>query len=127
MEIWMYILIAVAVVLVIGLVVFLVLKANKKKKIEAAEKEVQEKISSSTSELADKFGGNDNILEITKSGSRVTVLVKDPLKIEKEAIKETIDNVMFMGSKVVFVIGSDSEIFKNLLESKVEESKKAGE
>ena len=51
-------------------------------------------------------------------GSRVTVLIKDIEKVNKEEIQKQFDSVMFMGNKIVFVIGSMSEEFSALLKEK---------
>ena len=115
MEPYVYIIIAVAAALLIALVVLGIIRYNKKKKIEAADKAVDEKVEQSASKLALCFGGNDNIKQITTAGSRVTVLLEDPTKVNKEEINQELANVMFMGNKVVFVIGSKSEDFSNLL------------
>ena len=84
---------------------------------------VDEKVKSSAKELSDKFGGRDNIVEITQRGSRVIVSVRDPLKVHKEEITSALDSVMFMDKKIVFVIGTKSEQFKELLEQSVGKTK----
>lgn len=118
---WALILIiVVAAVVLFLLVFFLVRHIVHKNKIKASEKEVEEKVKTSASSLAPCFGGNDNIKEITQRGSRVTVLVNDPEKVDKEKINATLSSVMYMGNKVVFVIGSKSEEFKKLLEENVD-------
>ncbi len=115
--------IVIAIVVVVAVVVVLiVLHLNKKKKIAESEKKADEKIKSSAAEVSDKFGGRDNIKDISSKGSRVTVRVIDAEKVDKKAITETLEQVMFMGEKVVFVIGSKSEEFKQLLEENVDKN-----
>jgi hypothetical protein len=46
------------------------------------------------------------------------VLLWDPSKVDKAGIQAVISNAMFMGNKVVFVIGSDSKKFQELLSAK---------
>ena len=111
-------LIPLFVIITLILAIYLV-KQNKKKKKENAEKKIDSEIKEVTSSLKDKFGGKDNILEISSKGSRVTVLLKDISLINKDEINKTFDNVMFMSNKVVFLIGSDSEKFKQLLEDNI--------
>ncbi len=65
------------------------------------------------------FGGNDNIRQISAKGSRVTVRVLDPTKVDRKGIATIIDNAMYMGDKVVFVIGTESQEFTRLLEENV--------
>lgn len=113
-----YIFGGVAAVVLIALIIFLVLHFIKKKKIEESEREVSKKVDDVTSSLSSLFGGNDNIEEIKKMGSRVTVLIKDIEKVNKEEIQKQFDSVMFMGNKIVFVIGSMSEEFSALLKEK---------
>ena len=84
---------------------------------------VEEKVKTSAKELSDKFGGRDNIVEITQRGSRVIVSVREPLKVHKDEITATLDSVMFMDKKIVFVIGTKSEQFKKLLEENVGKAK----
>ena len=74
-------------------------------------------------ELSDKFGGRENIVEIVQKGSRVIVTVKDPVAVDKDEISRSLDSVMFMSNKIVFVIGTKSEQFKALLEENVGKSK----
>ena len=123
-KVGLYVTLAVVIlviILCIFLIVHILMKNAKKKK---AEKSVEEKLTTSTSQLADKFGGKDNIEKIQTSLSRVTVIVKDPQKIDKEGIQSILPGSLYMGNKVVFVIGSDSEKFKKLLEENVDKIEK---
>lgn len=122
MEPYIIIIIVVACLLVLALVAFFIISYNKKKKIAESEAEVNEKVEQSASRLALCFGGNDNISKITTAGSRVTVMVNDPSKINKDDINKELDNVMFMGNKIVFVIGSKSEDFSNLLKENTDKT-----
>ena len=116
--------IVIAIVLVAAAVIIIVLISRKQAKIKASEKAVDEKVKSSASTLSLCFGGNDNIKEITQRGSRVSVLVNDMSKVDKTKIDATLNSVMYMGNKVVFVIGSKSEEFSKLLEENVAKQKK---
>lgn len=115
--------IAVAAIVVIA-AIFLIVKILKKKKQKHADELVETTIKESTDKLADKFGGKANIEKIQKSLSRVTVIVKDTSLVDKNGIKEIFSSSMFMGNKIVFVIGSDSEKFKTLLEENVDKIEK---
>ena len=105
--------------ILVTIVYFLIRHFHAKKQ----DRKVEEKVKTSAKELSDKFGGRDNIAEITQRGSRVIVSVKDPLKVDKGDIAKTLDSVMFMDKKIVFVIGTKSEQFKKLLEENVGKSK----
>jgi phosphotransferase system IIB component len=122
---WARILIlVVAIVLVAVAIVIIILISRKQAKIKASEKAFDEKIKSSASTLSLCFGGNDNIKEISQRGSRVSVLVDDMSKVDKTKIDTTLNSVMYMGNKVVFIIGSKSEEFSKLLEENVAKQKK---
>lgn len=114
-------LVVILVVLVIAMTVFMFYILHKKKVIES-ERKADEVIKTSAAQVSDKFGGKDNIKEITNKGSRVTVLVEDMTKVDKKAITDTLEQVMFMNNKVVFIIGSKSEDFKKLLEENVDKT-----
>lgn len=119
MELWQIILIIVSAVVVIATIIVVTLKLNKNKRINESEKKIKETIDESTTKLADCFGGKENIDSIDQIGSRVSVKVKDPLIVNKEAINKELPNVMYMGNKIIFVIGSDSIDFKSKLDEKI--------
>lgn len=106
--------------LILGTALYLAIRHFQRKK---QDEEVEEKVKTSAKEISDKFGGRENIVEITQRGSRVIVAVKDPLRVDKDEIAATLDSVMFMDKKIVFVIGTKSEQFKKLLEENVGKSK----
>ena len=121
---WYFIFLIVAGSLVLGcLLLVLILKIRRNQKIKESEAAVNEKVESTASHLSTCFGGNDNIVEIKQSGSRVNVTLKDPSKVDKTAIDKELNSVMYMGNKVVFVIGSKSEDFSRLLQENIEKTK----
>jgi phosphotransferase system IIB component len=119
MDTWIIVTIAVSAAVFVVLLILLCLYLRKKARIRKADEEVKAKVSASASVLSGKFGGNDNIRSISASGSRVTVIVIDPLKVDKAGISQSLDNVMYMGNKVVFVIGTESQEFEKLLAENV--------
>lgn len=124
MKPWMYALIAVLAVLVVLAVVLIVLKVVKNKRIRESERKADQKIEESASHLSLLFGGKENIKQISSRGSRVSLEVLDTSKIEKEAITKELDSVMFMGNKIVFIIGSKSEEFERLLNENIDKQSK---
>lgn len=110
-------------ILVVALIVFLVVRAVRLSKIRKSDEEANERVEQSAGNLSTCFGGNDNIVSISQQGSRVTVLLKNPELIDKEAIDKELSSVMYMGSKVVFVIGSKSEEFSRLLKENIDKQK----
>jgi phosphotransferase system IIB component len=119
MQTWLIAVIAAAAVLLLLVIILVVLKINKNHRIKASEVAVNEKVKETASTLSTSFGGNENIQEITTRGSRVTVMVKDPAKVDKETIGKNLDSVMYMGNKVVFIIGEKSEEFQKLLSQNI--------
>ena len=124
MKPWMYALIVVLAVLVVLAVVLIVLKVVKNKRIKESERKADAKIEESASHLSLLFGGKENIKQISSRGSRVSLEVVDTSKIEKEAITKELDSVMFMGNKIVFIIGSKSEEFERLLSENIDNQSK---
>ncbi len=121
MEPWMiYTIVAVSAVIVVLVLLFVILKVRKNIRIKESNKKADEKIEESASHLSLLFGGKDNIKGISSKGSRVSVEVVDSSKLEKDAITKELDSVMFMGNKIVFIIGSKSEKFEKLLNENVE-------
>lgn len=108
---------------VIVIIVIVAIVLARKHKARQADIEVEAKIDSTTTTLADSFGGRDNIEEVTQTGSRVTVKVRDPLRVDKGKIQSVIPNGMFMGNKIVFVIGSQSRTFQEMLDEKINQTR----
>lgn len=80
-------------------------KAQQKKKTLQAVKTV-------AGELAGRFGGPDNIVAVTVTGSRVTVALKNTESISAGDLeKEGLRGALIMSDKVVFPIGTDAEAF----------------
>ena len=102
---------------VFGIISIIYFKKEAKRKQN--EIEVNEKIDSSTDVLSPLFGSEDNILNISSRGSRTSIELKDISKIDEDKIKEAFDDVMFMGNKVVFIIGEKSKEFASILEEKI--------
>lgn len=123
MEAWQIALIVVFSILgalLLGTAIFFVVDKMRKRH---EDQKIEEKVKASAKELSDKFGGRENIVEIVQKGSRVIVTVKDPVAVDKDEISRSLDSVMFMSNKIVFVIGTKSEQFKALLEENVGKSK----
>ena len=123
MESWQIALIVVFSILgalLLGTAIFFVVDKMRKRH---EDQKIEEKVKTSAKELSDKFGGRENIVEIVQKGSRVIVTVKDPVAVDKDEISRSLDSVMFMSNKIVFVIGTKSEQFKALLEENVGKSK----
>lgn len=100
-------LVLVSICLVISVLFFS--KKSKLKKVEAESKEVINNLYTLVIELC---GGKENIIDVNSVGSRVSILVDDSAKINKEGFKENdVKDVIFMSNKIVILIGSDAADF----------------
>ncbi len=116
MEPWLIAVIAVCAAVVVAVVVLVAAWALRRGKIKKSNAEADQVVNEKAKEVSDSFGGKDNITSIRSSGSRVTVTVENPDIVNRDEINASLENVMYMGNKIVFVIGSKSETFKELLE-----------
>lgn len=116
------ILIYVVVVLgLVGLITYLCIHFSKRKIKNREEKKESEVYVQKTSQVAQIFGGKENIISIEIRGSRVVVNVKttngiDPKKLDEEGLKGSI----IMGQKVMFPVGSQAEEFAKDLKNKID-------
>ncbi len=100
-------LVLVSICLVVSVLFFS--KKSKLKKVEAESKEVINNLYTLVIELC---GGKENIIDVNSVGSRVSILVDDSAKINKEGFKENdVKDVIFMSNKIVILIGSDAADF----------------
>lgn len=100
-------LVLVSICLVVSVLFFS--KKSKLKKVEAESKEVINNLYTLVIELC---GGKENIIDVNSVGSRVSILVDDAAKINKEGFKENdVKDVIFMSNKIVILIGSDAADF----------------
>lgn len=119
---WYMILIYVVVVLgLVGLITYLFIHFSKGKIKNREEKKESEVYVQKTSQVAQIFGGKENIISIEIRGSRVVVNVKttngiDPKKLDEEGLKGSI----IMGQKVMFPVGSQAEEFAKDLKNKID-------
>lgn len=119
---WYMILIYVVVVLgLVGLITYLCIHFSKGKIENREEKKESEVYVQKTSQVAQIFGGKENIISIEIRGSRVVVNVKttngiDPKKLDEEGLKGSI----IMGQKVMFPVGSQAEEFAKDLKNKID-------
>ena len=125
MNIGIYIGISAGAVVIVGLMLFFVIrKVRQDKKRKQSEIAVNQKVEESADKLSGCFGGKDNILSISQKGSRVSVSVKDIQLVDHDEINKELSSVMFMNNKVVFVIGSKSEEFSKLLQANIDKVEK---
>ena len=103
--------IAVGVIAIIAITVFLILFLNKKGK---GNKKIEDNTAPSDWLIA--LGEKDNILEVTATGSRLTVRLKDQSLVNKEQLKTLgVTNIVTMSDKLVLVVEDKAELIKEKL------------
>ena len=109
--------IALSIVAVIAVAVVCILVFGKKKKQEKAPPRVIEK-----SKYYEALGGEGNVISHTRTGSRISLVLKDFDAIDKEKIKEAgVDGFIKMSDKLVLVIKGDAEEVEKTLFGSTEE------
>lgn len=104
--------IALAIVAVIIIVAVLLIllnrnKKNKKAKIDDAPND----------EWVLALGGKENILEVSATGSRLTVKLQDINNCDKDKLKALgVSNIVTMSDKLVLVVEDKAEIIKGKLQ-----------
>ena len=112
LEYRLYLIIAASILaaLVITLTILLLVKRNKKGQGKANAKPV------SKSAYMEALGGEDNILEHTRKGSRIELKLKDYEALDKEKIKEAgVDGFIKMSDRLTLVIKGNAETVENTL------------
>lgn len=110
-----------ATIVIAAFLVWLICFIIRKRNIKKSDLKVDEKIKESTSSVASYFGGKKNIKEILSKGSRVSVEVEDIKLVDRPQISAHFESVIFMGNKIVFVVGSKSESFAEELQNNIKD------
>ena len=107
-EIALFIIIPI-VVLVLGIVLFLVIKTIRKNNYIANRKKAN-------NELIEALGGRENILQVQARGSRLTLVLKDYNIIDESKLKERgVSSIIKMSEKITLVIGQESKELETLI------------
>lgn len=94
---------ALVLVIIIFLVVLILLLRNKKKD-KTPNYELEEKI-------INALGGDDNVLEVKATMSRVSVRLKDYSKVNEEELKNSsVSRLIKMSDKLTLLVGSEIAI-----------------
>jgi len=102
---WLILIVAVGIFLVV-LAVFLMLNRSKKH---------QKTIKINNSELFEYLGGKDNLISHSLNGTRLTLVLRDYTKVNREKLKEIgVERVVEMSNKYILVGQNVSEINKYL-------------
>ena len=109
------IVVGIIVALLIALFVVVYIKTSRAKKIINNEKEVEKKANSLASEVVDTIK-KENIKEVSFQGSRVSIVFLNKEQIDKERLEKLNLQYMLMNDKIIIMIGSKAEDFKNQIE-----------
>ena len=106
-----YIALGVVVLIIIALVLILVFSKKKPSKISKQDVKID------TNEWLDALGGRDNILEKRASGSRLTIVLKNPDLLNEDKLKELgVTNILKMSTKITLVFEDQAEAILSQLE-----------
>ncbi|MDY5650181.1 MAG: hypothetical protein SPK64_03990 [Candidatus Enterosoma sp.] len=115
------IVVGIIVALLIALFVVVYIKTSRAKKIINNEKEVEKKANSLASEVVDTIK-KENIKEVSFQGSRVSIVFLNKEQIDKERLEKLNLQYMLMNDKIIIMIGSKAEDFKNQIEELIKNS-----
>ena len=115
------IVVGIIVALLIALFVVVYIKTSHAKKISNNEKEVEKKANSLASEVVDTIK-KENIKEVSFQGSRVSIVFLNKEQIDKERLEKLNLQYMLMNDKIIIMIGSKAEDFKNQIEELIKNS-----
>ena len=109
------IVVGIIVALLIALFVVVYIKTSRAKKISNNEKEVEKKANSLASEVVGTIK-KENIKDVSFQGSRVSIVFLNKEQIDKERLEKLNLQYMLMNDKIIIMIGSKAEDFKNQIE-----------
>lgn len=115
------IVVGIIVALLIALFVAVYIKTSRAKKISNNEKEVEKKANSLASEVVGTIK-KENIKEVSFQGSRVSIIFLNKEQIDKERLEKLNLQYMLMNDKIIIMIGSKAEDFKNQIEELIKNS-----
>ena len=115
------IVVGIIVALLIALFVVVYIKTSRAKKISNNEKEVEKKANSLASEVVGTIK-KENIKEVSFQGSRVSIVFLNKEQIDKERLEKLNLQYMLMNDKIIIMIGSKAEDFKNQIEELIKNS-----
>ncbi|MDD7607033.1 MAG: hypothetical protein SPJ52_04510 [Candidatus Enterosoma sp.] len=115
------IVVGIIVALLIALFVVVYIKTSRAKRISNNEKEVEKKANSLASEVVDTIK-KENIKEVSFQGSRVSIVFLNKEQIDKERLEKLNLQYMLMNDKIIIMIGSKAEDFKNQIEELIKNS-----
>ena len=99
---WVLCLVVVVVILLTILVIYVIKRPKDSKNKKKAPIDSNEWISA--------LGGLDNILEVSATGSRLSIKAKDASLINQDALKELgVSNIIKMSEKIVLVTELDNQ------------------
>lgn len=95
---------AIGVAVVVLTIVIILLLLQKRKQIVEPKKEF------SSSGVYDALGGKENVVEHTKVGSRISLVLKDYDVVDEAKLNELgVDSIIKMSNKITLVVKGDAD------------------
>lgn len=106
----LWIALAIVAIIVIVLVILLLVNINRKKDKKAID-------NTANDDWLIALGGKENILEVSATGSRLTVKLYDINNCDKNKLKELgVSNIVTMSDKLVLVVEDKADLIKGKLQ-----------
>ena len=106
----LWIALAIVAIIVIVLVILLLVNINRKKDKKAID-------NTANDDWLIALGGKENILEVSATGSRLTVKLHDINNCDKNKLKELgVSNIVTMSDKLVLVVEDKADLIKGKLQ-----------
>ena len=104
--------IALVVAVILILIIVLLIRNKKPKK---PKKIVS---TASANEWVEALGGEDNILEVSSAGSRLSIKIKDPELVNRETLtKLGVTSIVLMSNKITLVTNLDNQQIEEQLKN----------
>ncbi|HHX00669.1 MAG TPA: PTS transporter subunit EIIB [Acholeplasmataceae bacterium] len=118
-EIWAYIILAIAIIPIIGLMVYAIIVALRRssKMQKQREKEISESSDDTQIELfMNVYGGKDNIKDVKREMGRISVEVENIEKVDVEELKNLgATGILLVGNVVKSAFGDRAPYIYNIL------------
>ncbi len=118
-EIWAYIILAIAIIPIIGLMVYAIIVALRRssKTQKQREKEISESSDDTQIELfMNVYGGKDNIKDVKREMGRISVEVENIEKVDVEELKNLgATGILLVGNVVKSAFGDRAPYIYNIL------------
>ena len=104
--------VAVVVAIILTIVIVFLIKNRKPTKQKKAIS------TASPNEWVDALGGQDNILEVSSAGSRLSIQIKNPELVNRESLtKLGVTSIVMMSNKITLVTNLNNQLIEEQLKN----------